>query len=308
MLAAPQQSGSQSHHSYAIGHQQPSVVGEWLQFTEGQFAGKTMRAGLTELQAATFGRKYAKKDRRPLDPMPVALLRLFELTSAETEIKINYDDIHILGLISTVELLVAPKSEFVDRSSPSPTTSSSYSPLAHSPKGLYTFGTPVSPHAMPPSSEYSSPGAVDYASPRASGSDLATTALAGTTFVQADGIPWNGKTWIMFVFLDLAVRTEGYFWLQYRFFDLFSRVEGFHENRPIQAECEGAVFKIYSSKEVPALPMSTELSKHLARHGVRINMRENQRKRKRKSRSPGASPPFTRKALARPDHSDDEDD
>jgi len=47
-------------------------------FTAGQFVGRTLRVELEELQKAESGRKYAKVDRRPLDPPPAVLLRLFE--------------------------------------------------------------------------------------------------------------------------------------------------------------------------------------------------------------------------------------
>lgn len=59
---------------------------------------------------------------------------------------------------------------------------------------------------------------------------------------------------------DLAVKTEGYFALRYRVFDIFSTPIG-HTDRVIQAECYGGVFRVYSTKEFPGLPASTELTK-----------------------------------------------
>lgn len=69
-------------------------IGAPLHFTTGQFIGKHVRAELIELQKADLGRKYvphhpvpllrcstllryARKDRRPLDPPPVVQLKFF---------------------------------------------------------------------------------------------------------------------------------------------------------------------------------------------------------------------------------------
>ncbi|KAJ7701910.1 velvet factor-domain-containing protein [Mycena rosella] len=290
-------------HQYR--HQQPgspgtSLVGRPILFTEGQFKGKTIRAELRELQAAAFGRKYAKVDRRPLDPPPVAWLRLFEVHNAGTEsqheTEIDYDSIHILGLMCTVNLLPVPAPD--GHPSPGP---SAYAPSPYSPPPQSPYGS-MSPGAHSHYSAPSSPGA-----PEPVGAHNATTALAGNTFVQVDSIPWNGQTSLLFTFADLAVKSEGYFILQYRFFDLYSRPAGAHQT--IQADCTGACFRIYSSKEVPHLGKSTELTKHLARYGVRVNVRETERKRKKRERLPSASPPYTTQHLSGASNaSADEDD
>ncbi|KAJ7481779.1 velvet factor-domain-containing protein [Mycena latifolia] len=308
MIPGHSQQHGEPHH---YRHQQPrgttSLVGQPIHFTEGQFKGKTIRAELCELQAAAFGRKYAKVDRRPLDPPPVAWLRLFEVhhagTEAQRETEVDYDNMHILGLMCTVELIPVA------------------APDAPSPGGA-SYAHANSPYSPPPDSPYASlsPASVAYSppgSPSAVPGDgtlhKATTALAGTTFVQVDSIPWQGRTCLLFTFADLAVKIEGYFILQYRFFDLFSRPAGNLEYQPIQADCTGSYFRIYSSKEVPPLGKSTELTKHLARYGVRVNVRETERKRKKKERLPSASPPYTTRHM--PDKSppvgsddDDEDD
>ncbi|KAJ7177840.1 velvet factor-domain-containing protein [Mycena filopes] len=312
----PSQQTGELHHRY---QQTGSLVNRPIHFTEGQFAGKTIRAKLEELQAAAFGRKYAKVDRRPLDPPPVAWLRLFEVfnagTDAQTEQEIDYDTMHILGLMCTVDLL--PVSGPVSPSSPTTSSyaDSQYSPPPQSPDGTYGFGSPISSHnSCVPSSSYSTPSSpgipVDYAADGTPGPQKATTALAGTTFVQVDSIPWKGKTSLLFTFADLAVKTEGYFILQYRFFDLFSRPTG-HTEKPIQADCCGVPFRIYSSKEVPPLGKSTELTKHLARYGVRVNVREQERKRKKKERAPSVtSSPYTMRKVhdAVPSDGSDDDD
>ncbi|XP_006455353.1 hypothetical protein AGABI2DRAFT_76149, partial [Agaricus bisporus var. bisporus H97] len=111
-----------------------------------------------------------------------------------------------------------------------------------------------------------------------------TTCLVGATFVQPVHVELSGQKSIVFVFSDLAVKSEGTFTLRYRIFDLFSptpdpRVTTFN----ILAECwaKGS-FRIYSTKEFPGLPASTELTKHLARWGVRLNIRETERRRRRR--------------------------
>ncbi|EPQ50936.1 hypothetical protein GLOTRDRAFT_16028, partial [Gloeophyllum trabeum ATCC 11539] len=52
-----------------------------VQLIQGQFAGRTLRGELREVQQAHIGRKYMTKDRRPLDPPPVAQLRLLCVSS-----------------------------------------------------------------------------------------------------------------------------------------------------------------------------------------------------------------------------------
>ncbi|KAJ7726899.1 velvet factor-domain-containing protein [Mycena metata] len=318
MISPPSQQNGEPHHRFAPPPQRTgSLVNKPIHFTEGQFAGKTIRAKLEEIQAASFGRKYAKVDRRPLDPPPVAWLRLFEVfnsgTDAETEQEIDYDSMHILGLMCTVELLpCGPLGAPSSPTTPSNFSDSHYSPPPQSPDATYGFGSPSSQQSSCVSSAYSSPSSpgirVDYTSEGSPGPHKATTALAGTTFVQVDSIPWKGKTSLLFTFADLAVKTEGYFILQYRFFDLFSRPTGQIE-KPIQAECCGVAFRIYSSKEVPPLGRSTELTKHLARYGVRVNVREQERKRKKKERAPSVtSSPYTMRKVNDPVHSEGSDD
>jgi hypothetical protein len=60
---------------------------------------------------------------------------------------------------------------------------------------------------------------------------------------------------------DLAVSMEGTFILRYRVFDIFSRVFNENDMCPIQAECYGGSFRVYSTKDFPGLQPSTPLSK-----------------------------------------------
>jgi len=111
---------------------------------------------------------------------------------------------------------------------------------------------------------------------------------------------------LVFPFADLAVKTEGQFFLRYRCFDLFSRTSGY-DDLPIQAECFGGPFKIYSTKEFPGLQPSTELTKQLARWGVRLNTRETERKRKRNNddRSVSCAARSTKARASKTSDSDD---
>ncbi|KAG6853432.1 hypothetical protein C0991_004432 [Blastosporella zonata] len=64
---------------YSTGAMDPSFVGQ---------LGDT-RLSLQELQKANVGRKCAIVDRRPIDPPPVVLLRLFRVYNAGTSAQIE---------------------------------------------------------------------------------------------------------------------------------------------------------------------------------------------------------------------------
>ncbi|OCH85121.1 hypothetical protein OBBRIDRAFT_763355 [Obba rivulosa] len=78
-------------------------------FISGEFAGRTIRGELVEVQKADLGRKYARKDRRPLDPPPVVQLKLFEVfghglsSSYEREFD-SYDEVMSFGFLCHVDL------------------------------------------------------------------------------------------------------------------------------------------------------------------------------------------------------------
>ncbi|KAF7335180.1 Velvet domain-containing protein [Mycena sanguinolenta] len=166
-----------------------STVGDPIQFSGGQFAGRTIRAALEELQKPVFGRKTvsiareAKVDRRPLDPAPVASLSLFELFGSRTanlnERQIDYDseNVDLSGLMCSVDLFIVQ---------PSPTPSPSASNGSISSTALSSTASPCK----------------------------ATSELVGTTVIQAVTIPWKGKTCVLFPFVDLSVKKEGHFVLQ----------------------------------------------------------------------------------------------
>ncbi|KAJ3521196.1 hypothetical protein NMY22_g12412 [Coprinellus aureogranulatus] len=90
-----------------LGSRQP------VPFESGHLARDNTRAELIELQKADLGRKYARVDRRPLDPPPVVLLKLYNVINpgtdheAEQEVS-NYEEVQNVGLICTVDLFPVP--------------------------------------------------------------------------------------------------------------------------------------------------------------------------------------------------------
>ncbi|KAI0078042.1 hypothetical protein K474DRAFT_1620043 [Panus rudis PR-1116 ss-1] len=86
-------------------------IGQPVTFVDGFFEDRTVRAELEEIQKADLGRKYALKDRRPLDPPPVVQVRLFEVfnvgTPDEHEEEFDhgeYSDVMSLGMICHADL------------------------------------------------------------------------------------------------------------------------------------------------------------------------------------------------------------
>ncbi|KAI0059938.1 hypothetical protein BV25DRAFT_1772821, partial [Artomyces pyxidatus] len=140
-------------------------IGTPINFATGQFAGKKVRAELIELQKADLGRKYARKDRRPLDPPPVVQLRLYVVNEGangrDAEVE-NYDEINNMGLICHVDLFPVPSSEPSEASSsadpkrrqehtasPSHASTSTMSPTPYSPGSQpypYTYPAPPPPY------------------------------------------------------------------------------------------------------------------------------------------------------------------
>ncbi|KAF5355205.1 hypothetical protein D9756_005415 [Leucocoprinus leucothites] len=132
-----------------------------ITFITGQFEGNTIRVELEELQKADSGRKYAKVDRRPLDPPPAILLRLFRISNPspdkiwEREVD-NYEEIKNIGILCGVDLFPVPD-KILDSNIPiPPSTAASHIPQF----GAYT-------PSQASSSPASSPGARNV-QPRAS--------------------------------------------------------------------------------------------------------------------------------------------
>jgi len=300
-----------------------SYIGHPIHFTSGQFAGRTVRTELIEIQKADLGRKYARVDRRPLDPPPVVLLKLYFVyhlgTDREYEKEVeNYDDVQNLGLLCNVDLFPVPASELEmptnssqQRQQASQSNHTMYSSSTISPysESHFTFAAnsyapeqnslPTPPLHTPQLSAAGSVSSSNSTEPvtyignhAVTEASKRTDALVGATFVQPANVDYKGKKSLMFVFADLAVKIEGVFVLRYRVFDIFSK--GYDTNElAVQAQSYGLPFKVYSTKEFPGLRASTDLTKQLARWGVRLNIREAERKRRKKGdHSP--SPPSAR--------------
>lgn len=293
-----------------------SYINAPIHFSSGQFRGRCVRAELVEIQKADLGRKYARVDRRPLDPPPVVQLRLYHIhnegTDHESEQEVqDYDEVQNLGLLCNVDLFPVPTQP--DSSSESGSLPHQLSPVmqpVRPPSGSYALPSILSTDQLPPLSSSSRvpvsdaklPHPPPYIHPdpfQISENMKCTTALSGATFVQPAYIDHGGKRALVFPFADLAVKIEGDFFLRYRIFDLFSRTDGLTDV-PVQAECYGGSFHIYSTKEFPGLQPSTELSKQLSRYGVRLNTRETERKRKKKgSESSGIPSRVSRRRITK---------
>ncbi|KAI0367594.1 hypothetical protein BV20DRAFT_949968, partial [Pilatotrama ljubarskyi] len=280
-----------------------SHIGQEVSFAHGLLAGRTVRVELEELQKADLGRKYARKDKRPLDPPPVVACRFFEVTRTNHsappfERELEPEQAQTLGTFCHVDLFPVPE-EFCPGGAPRQSDGPSSSTLPRS--SLQQFPGPSYPSSHQP---FSPPvnlpplvlNAASTAPPNIGDPDVVawlgtfpiresskcTAMLSGGTFVECPVVDYRGKRTAMFVFPDLAVKMEGTFVLRYRAFTICSqRATGPH--MPVLAECYGGPFKVYSTKEFPGLRPSTQLTKFLSLHGVRVNLRENERKRRKKS-------------------------
>ncbi|KAJ7016091.1 velvet factor-domain-containing protein [Mycena alexandri] len=251
-----------------------------IHFTEGPFAGKNRACDIGRNSRSSVRQKFLGRPRWTgarwiLRQWPtfVCLKYPTSVLAGETQIELDYDVLDISGFTCTVDLLSVPRPESISLAA------------FEWPEPLVEF--PLHPTNNPEQIELVPDVTCDNV----------TTKLAGSTFVQVDNIPWMGRpACLLFTFFDLAVKAEGYFMLQYRFFDLFSTTSE-RPDPPIQAQCQGAPFRVYSTKDAPALSPSTELSKHLARYGVRLNVRETARKRKHHDGSPSPGLLYTTRRM-----------
>lgn len=277
-------------------------------FTAGQFVGRTLCVELVELQKAEIGSTYDRVDRRPLDPPPVVLLRLFEAGDLENgrddyERELLYKDVLNIGLICTIDLFPVPET-FNQPGSPAsqsstepsyqPSHDHDYPPTYYLPHPYDSTGASSSIQAIPPPvpnpslmlsplhpSEIPADAVHQIRNHIITESSKLTSALVGEKFAEASFVSYQGKKALVFVFGDLAVRREGVFLLRYRVFDIFSSVPG-NPHAPVLAGLYGSPFKVFSTGEFPGLKPSTDLTKDLVRFGVRLNVREaEQRWRKR---------------------------
>lgn len=178
------------------------------------------------------------------------------------------------------------------------------SPPAQIFRPVYTYPPPLRLTVAPTTSQqpYASSHSFPESLPRSdvvayygghalSESSKCTQLIAGTITVAAICIDYKGKKSLMFIFSDLAVRSEGTYMLRYSAYDIFSHVRHTH-GHPALAQCFGGPFHIYSTKDFPGLHASTDLTKHLSFYGMRLHAREHQRegkKRKADDREPRSS-------------------
>jgi len=282
------------------------AIGERMSFVSGQFAGRIIRFELQELQKAESGRKYAKVDRRPLDPPPAVLLRLLESGGGEgpSEREPLYENVQNVGLMCTVDLFPVPEYIYDSHFSTSPQfshalqgtgsrdTQSGYSPTyfpVHPYMNLDVDGTQTSaqiPRKQPilrhlHHSEIPHDVVFQIGNHFITESSKITPALVGEKCVEPALVEYKGRKALVFVFGDLAVRREGAFILRYRAFDIFSGVAG-NPHPPVLAELYGGAFKVYSTREFPGLEPSTELTRSLSKYGVRVTLRDAERKSKKR--------------------------
>ncbi|KAF8345946.1 velvet factor-domain-containing protein [Amanita rubescens] len=288
-----------------IGQQKP--IGSPVTFLSGKFSGKTVRTELQEIQKADLGRKYAKVDRRPLDPPPIVLLKYFTVTDVGTPNELqqeieNYQAIPNVGIMCSLDLFPVPgflaeadsasSSTYVDatrgRFQESKRNELTYFPLhpfntTHA--EMPPFQIPRRQPMLKTINNGEQPRDVVYKLENhlITESSKLTPALVGEKFVEPVLVNHKGKDCLMFVFGDLAVQREGTFILRYRVFDIWSAVAG-PDQHPILAECYGGTFRVYSTRDFPGLQASTELTKAVSRYGVRVTMRDSERKPKGRTR------------------------
>ncbi|KAH9851327.1 velvet factor-domain-containing protein [Lenzites betulinus] len=86
-------------------------LGQPTSFTSGPFDGLTVRVELKEIQKADIGRKYASKDKRPLDPPPVVQCHFYRMQNQspahQTEEELNAETA-ISGAVCHVDLFSVP--------------------------------------------------------------------------------------------------------------------------------------------------------------------------------------------------------
>ncbi|KAH8925208.1 hypothetical protein BT69DRAFT_1216793 [Atractiella rhizophila] len=84
-----------------------------------------------------------------------------------------------------------------------------------------------------------------------------------------------GNASVLFVFNDLAVRTEGTFTLRFTVLDLNSKMDS-PVSPPLAREFSHP-FRVYSPKSFPGMQTSTQLTKALAKQGVKLILRKSTR-------------------------------
>ncbi|GLB37545.1 putative velvet factor [Lyophyllum shimeji] len=294
------------HRLNSVMDRQDRVIGQTLHFVSGQFAGQDIRVELQELQKAEIGRKYARVDRRPLDPPPVVLLRLFRVYDADTERQreeeildhshIGLTAIQNIGILCMVDLFPVPEPALCN---PLLFSSSTKVPSVECSQDLRHHLERFTFFPLYPFSSHVPPGVPDIPCPLPPRQNLLcrapslpredvvyrlgnhfitessklTAALVGEKYVEPVLVRYEGRKVLVFVFGDLAVQREGHFILRYRVFDVFSHISP-GMCCPVQAELYGGPFQVYSSRDFPGLSASTELTKTLSKYCIRLVKRD----------------------------------
>ncbi|KAI0825989.1 velvet factor-domain-containing protein [Irpex lacteus] len=295
-------------------------IGRPVTFSEGPFAGMTIRAELIELQKADLGRKYARKDRRPLDPPPVVQLKIHHLNHQGTPFERfeeydRYEEAQGLGLVCHIDLFPVPphddhpdplRHQISDEGNPPLLVGRIlrlrrlHRRLCHQLlHPLYPRRPIITCHKrrlVPLHSIFILPRTmVQVQVPPGPDAPEGVVAYLGDFAITEESKCTDALSGACFA-QSQSLEYHGRKVLMFVFSDIAVRVEGTFILRyrvfniyaraegidiPILAECYGGPFRIYSTKEFPGLRPSTDLTKHLSMFGVRLNLRETERKRRR---------------------------
>ncbi|RDX48111.1 hypothetical protein OH76DRAFT_699952 [Lentinus brumalis] len=266
----------------------PRADGGPISFTHGPFAGKTARVVADEIQKADAGRKFARKDKRSLDPPPVLQVRFFEVrgtgTSRQCEEEIlGYDDTLMLGMVCQVDLfpidVEAGTTHTSVNSNGAPPITPPLRPTTIKPNSGCLAGT--STHLSNSDDDI----VAYYGNYAIRESSNSPEILAGTLVTTPITIAYNNREVLAYAFGDLAVREEGTFLLRYRVFDVFSKSTddgGLSHRIPVLASCFGGIFKVWSTRDFPGLSGSTPLTKCLSLYGAPVMIRSQDHRHGRK--------------------------
>ncbi|KAG8913706.1 hypothetical protein FRC00_001776 [Tulasnella sp. 408] len=245
-----------NYYNPAPRRQDTSYIGKPIHYAHGPNAGKTIRAELSEYQKPDLGRKFAKRDRRPLDPPPVVRVRLWEVFDAglpsQTERELAAEDVEVQGLVAHVDLFRANADGSVQVDNPTETASLT----KHCFGSSFVHATHI----------------------------LDLTGQPAIIFVFADlSVRLEGVFALRYRIFDLVSRVEGSDAIPVAaelyggIFTVYSTKEfpGLQASTPLTKVSE---FTLDQSNL--ANIHATITGVHLSRWGVRVNLREGERKRK----------------------------
>ncbi|TBU30147.1 velvet factor-domain-containing protein [Dichomitus squalens] len=129
------------------------TVGGWNDFQSGPLAGRVLRFSLQELQKADHGRKYGRKDKRPLDPPPVVQVKFFQLVRQGSMDQVEqefdtYDEYDTFGLLCHVDLF-PENSASIASGSPTARAAYPFQPSIPTPLGRMQWPSPFPRDTFP---------------------------------------------------------------------------------------------------------------------------------------------------------------